>query len=558
MKSRESVQNSINNRNEKILILAPTGRDAELTAGFLEEAGFMAEICKSVAELCPKIKGNPGLIFLTGEVLNPETIQQLIASLKCQPPWSDIPLIVLTSGGSESPVNVEALSQLGEAANVTLIERPVRVMTLISAIKSALRARRRQYDIRDHIEEENRIASELERLFNLERASRAEAEAANRLKDDFLANVSHELRTPLNAMLGWTSLLRSDNLDAAATAHALEVIERNARSQAQIIEDLLDVSRIITGKLTLDVRKFEVSSLADSVIESVQPAAQAKEITIERNYSTDVNSITGDPTRLQQVLWNLLSNSIKFTGRGGKVSISINSRAADLIISVSDTGKGIAREFLPFVFDRFRQADGTTTRSFGGLGLGLSIVQHLVELHGGTVRADSDGEGKGATFTITLPLVAAPKHIVQAAANGSVRKNTSVSKPAGSLDGLAVLVVDDEVDSLEVLKLFLEKSGATVTAVNSVAEALENLQATAPDVIVSDIGMPGMDGYQFIENVRQMAPEKGGHTPAVALTAYARGEDVKKALRSGYQTHLAKPVELEKLVNTIASVAARR
>ncbi|MDT7605234.1 MAG: hypothetical protein QOF61_3231 [Acidobacteriota bacterium] len=540
-------------RDERILILAPTGRDAALTARFIEEAGLAPEVCATIEELCEKMLASAGLAFLTGEALTPEATQCLTGALAAQPAWSDFPLVVLTSGGGESPANAETLAALGEAGNVTLIERPVRVTTLLSTFKSALRARRRQYDVRDHIAAE-------ERMLAGERAARSEAEAASRLKDEFLATVSHELRTPLTAVLGWTHLLRVGQLDKKHAARAVETIERNARSQVQLIDDLLDVSRIITGKLRLDVRPLDPAAPVESAVEAVLPAADSKGIHILKVLDAGVSSISGDPARLQQIVWNLLSNAIKFTPRGGRVEVRLARVESHVEISVSDNGEGISPEFLPYVFDRFRQADGTTTRRFGGLGLGLAIVRHLVELHGGTVEVRSGGEGGGSTFTVKLPLMP----VSQREANAKVERRATVEETAQAvvecpenLDGLRVLVVDDEADTLEIIRVSLGQCGAEVTTANSSAEALDLVGRTALDVIISDIGMPSEDGFDFIRQVRQLPPERGGRTPAVALTAYARAEDRLRVLRSGYQMHVAKPVEMTELVAIVANVAGR-
>lgn len=547
-----------NNRDERILILAPTGRDAEITARILSEAGLTAEVCQNALEINSETLENAGLFFVTGEALTPEATPNLIAALTEQPQWSDIPLVVLTSGGGDVPANAEILEMLSKTGNVTLIERPVRLMTLMSAIKSALRARRRQYDIRDYIEGEKRAAAELEKLFTSERHARSEAETANRLKDEFLATVSHELRTPLNAILGWANLLRTGKLDGGKIQEALETVERNARSQAQIIEDLLDVSRIITGKLKLDIRPLNAAALVKSAVDSISPAAEAKEIVIKTNIADETTEIAGDSARLQQVLWNLLSNAVKFTPRGGTIEIGVKRESSNLVVSVGDTGSGIEPEFLPYVFDRFRQADGTTTRHFGGLGLGLAIVKHLVEQHGGSVRAESDGKGKGAVFILNLPLLSRSQTNGKPADSEIYGENHSDAAIEKSLAGLNVLVVDDEIDALELIKIFLETSGAQVSTAQSVAEALENIKQAQPDIIVSDIGMPGTNGYEFIDNVRRLAPEKGGRIPAIALTAYARNEDRLEALRYGFQTHIAKPVEMNELIETVASLAAHR
>ncbi|MBD0372418.1 MAG: PAS domain S-box protein [Pyrinomonadaceae bacterium] len=385
------------------------------------------------------------------------------------------------------------------------------------------------------------------------------AQEANRMKDEFLATLSHELRTPLTAILGWSSMLRAGQLDNETARRAFEAIERNAKSQRQIIEDLLDVSRIITGKLRLDLREVEPSLLIDSAIEAVRPAAEAKGVRIQKLTGTGVSHLTGDPSRLQQVFWNLLSNAVKFTPAGGRVQISLERKDSQLEIAVSDTGQGISAEFLPYVFDRFRQADSTTTRKHGGLGLGLAIVRHLVELHGGTVRAESAGVGQGATFTVTLPLVSdyrqgAEEELVQMLR----RDEQSALECPERLDGLKILAVDDEADTRELLRVTLTKCGAEVTTASSAREALNLLSASRPDVLISDIGMPDEDGYELIKRIRELPEESGGGIPAVALTAYARAEDRLRILRSGYQMHVAKPVELAELIAVIASLTGRQ
>jgi CheY-like chemotaxis protein len=414
---------------------------------------------------------------------------------------------------------------------------------------------------------ERRLAEEeRERLLTSERAARADAEAASRLKDEFLATVSHELRTPLTAVLGWARLLRVNEFDEAGRKHAVSVIERNARSQQQLIEDLLDVSRIITGKLRLDVAPIDPAALVEAAVEAVLPGAEAKEISVEKEMDASGGFISGDAARLQQVVWNLLSNAIKFTPRGGHVHVRLGRVNSHIEISISDSGDGIRAEFLPFVFDRFRQADGTTARQYGGLGLGLAIVRHLVELHGGTVSADSPGEGKGATFTVKLPIIPVYRRDAGAAAAAEqqqqeegqrTKKQKRTIKSADDLDGLKLLVVDDEIDTLELIKVSLEQYGAEVTAASSSLEALRLIEQLMPDVIISDIGMPSEDGFELIRKVRALPPESGGRIPAVALTAYARAEDRVRVLRSGYQMHVAKPVELAELITIVANVVGR-
>jgi PAS domain S-box-containing protein len=405
-----------------------------------------------------------------------------------------------------------------------------------------------------------RAASSIDnaRLYDQAQAARRSAEEASRLKDEFLATISHELRTPLTAMLGWAHLLRAGSLDEQSAKGAIETIERNARSQSQLIDDLLDVSRIITGKLRLDVRKIDPASFIESAIEALRPAAEAKGVRIQKVMDTGVNSIAGDPARLQQVVWNLLSNAIKFTPRDGRVQVRLERVNSHIEIVVSDTGSGISSNFLPHVFDRFRQADQSTTREYGGLGLGLAIVRHLVELHGGTVRADSHGVNQGSTFTVMLPLLTVYQTDTETV---RVHPKASDAPPSADcperLDGLKVLVVDDEADTRELLSVVLTRCGAQVLTANSAAEAGDLLERLRPDILISDIGMPGEDGYELIRRIRSLPVEKGGRIPAVALTAYARTEDRLRVLRSGYQMHLPKPVEVSELVAIVANLAGR-
>lgn len=403
--------------------------------------------------------------------------------------------------------------------------------------------------------ERKRAEQERAQLLVREQRARAEAEAANRMKDEFLAVLSHELRSPLNPIIGWSGMLRTQKLNAATTARALETIERNAKLQADLIEDLLDVSRMIRGKLSLNVCPVNLIPIVQAAMETVQLAAAAKSIRLESVLNPAVGLISGDPNRLQQIVWNLLSNAIKFTPSGGRVEIKLDCTDSHAQIEVSDTGKGIEADFLPYVFERFRQADSTSTRSQNGLGLGLAIVRHLTELHGGTVRVDSPGEGQGAIFTVQLPL------IIRTELNGLRTGEDAPLSPQPSsvfstvLEGLQVLVVDDETDSRDFLALALEQYGAGVTAVASAQEALLALEQVKPNVLVSDIGMPDEDGYTLIRKIRAMTPEQGGQIPAVALTAYARSEDCERAILAGFQRHVTKPVEAAEFAATIASLA---
>jgi len=407
------------------------------------------------------------------------------------------------------------------------------------------------------VSEMRRVERELARLLESEQAARRQAEEATRLKEDFLATLSHELRNPLTAVLGWSRLLRSGSLDAASAARAVESIERNAAAQKQLIEDVLDVSRIIKGRLRLDFQPVRVVALIEGAVDTVKPTADAKGVRVRVHLSPDLGHVNGDPGRLQQVVWNLLTNAVKFTPAGGLVEVGVGREAGGgLVINVRDTGQGITKEFLPFVFDRFRQADQQVTRRHGGLGLGLSIVRHIVELHGGSIRAESEGEGRGASFTVTLPpsqpaMPSAPR----AAPTETQGEDRKVCPPA--LDGLSVLVVDDEPDALDFVRTVLENCGAKVTTAGSAGAALRAIEAGWPDVLVSDIGMPEMSGFELIRQVRARGRERDRQIPAVALTAYAREEDRRQVIRAGYQTHLAKPVEPEDLIVAVASLAGK-
>lgn len=386
---------------------------------------------------------------------------------------------------------------------------------------------------------------ERNQLLAREQQARAQAEAANRIKDEFLAVLSHELRTPLNPILGWSKLLRSRTFDQKTADRALETIERNAKLQIQLIEDLLDVSRILRGKLSLNVCPVALTTTIEAAMETVRLAAQAKSIQIQSVIDSSVGLVAGDPNRLQQVVWNLLSNAVKFTPDGGRVEVRLECVDSQAQIQVIDTGKGISPDFLPHVFDYFRQSDSSITRVFGGLGLGLAIVRHLVELHGGTVWAESPGEDQGAIFTLRLPLQRIPSQTQE--------DGTQPDCPL-DLSELKILVVDDDVDSREFVTFALEECGAVVTAVASAGEALAALALLKPDLLVSDIGMPEKDGYMLMREIRAMSPEQGGQIPAIALTAYAGESDCKQAVSAGFQRHLAKPVEPVELITMVATL----
>ena len=448
----------------------------------------------------------------------------------------DAPVVALTGQGHEE-VAVE-LMKAGAAdylnKNTLTAERLERSLRYALAMHRA--------------DEERRL------LLEREHQARLDAQAANRAKDEFLATLSHELRTPLNAILGWAQLLAGGHLNGETAARAVEIIERNTRLQAQLIDDLLDISRIITGKLRLEQKVVTVRAIVDAAVESVLPTATSKCVELVREFAEQRNAIFCDPGRMQQILWNLLSNAIKFTAPGGRVTLAERREGSELLLLVSDTGAGIEPEFLPHVFDRFRQQDPGSTRKHGGLGLGLSIVRHLVELHGGTIEAMSEGAGRGATFVIHVPISPVTADDDEAR---SIQDEGAV-EPQPSLDGVRILVVENDADARGLISTILEACGAEVRAVESVAEALDAIAASRPDVLLSDIAMPGEDGYALIRRVRQSESSTGTPPlPAAALTAYATSSDRAQALVAGYQSHLSKPIEPSKLTTMVAALAGR-
>jgi len=395
------------------------------------------------------------------------------------------------------------------------------------------------------ISDRKQAEQERDRLLQLEQAARAEAERANRIKDEFLAVLSHELRSPLNPILGWTKLLQTRKFNETKTAEALATIERNAKLQTQLIDDLLDVAKILRGKLSIDAAPVNLAFVIESAIDTVRTAAIAKSITLHP-VLPNIGQVSGDSNRLQQIVWNLLSNAIKFTPNGGRVEIRLERVDEQAQIIVSDTGKGINPDFLPHIFESFRQEDVSITRRYGGLGLGLAIVRQLVEAHGGIITADSPGEGLGATFTVRLPLLNVEPEIKQI---------DELPQQALELTGIRVLTVDDDPDARELLTVLLAEYGASVLTVTSASEVLANLESFQPDVLVSDIGMPEVDGYSLIKQIRTFTPEKGGQIPAIALTAYARVDDYQRAITSGYQRHVTKPLDPEELVQAVLALA---
>ncbi len=430
----------------------------------------------------------------------------------------------------------------GQLLNISLTVSPVKDRSgkIVGASKVA----------RD-ITERVRAEQERERLLASEKESRRQAEEANRAKDEFLAVVSHELRSPLNAITGWASLLLMRQLDNQ-TRHAIETIMRNAQTQTQLIADLLDVSRIVTGQLRLSVRSLDLTSAIEAAIEVVRPSADAKSIRIETVLDPAARHFAGDPDRMQQVFWNLLSNAVKFTPRRGRIQVRAKRMNSYVEVSVSDTGRGIDPKLLPHVFERFRQGDSSTTREFGGLGLGLAIVRHLVELHGGVVNAYSGGEGTGAEFVVKLPIPISVGPTEFGEERVHAGDGASVSGSIPSLDGLRILVVDDERDAREIASIILGEAGAETASASSCGEALALMDQWKPDVLISDIGLPEESGFDLIRKVRARPAESGGRIPAIALTAYARTQDRLKVLSAGFQMHVPKPIEPVELATVVA------
>jgi hypothetical protein len=664
----------------RVLVLPPTSADGLAIRKVLQASDIACDVLPDMAALCRALLHGAGTVVVAEEALIAD-FPLLTEQVRAQEMWSDLPVIVLSRSGREPVALTEIVPQL----NISVIERPVRTSTLVSLIRSSLRARGRQYQVREHlaqqqetqrvireaeqrfrllvenisdyaifmldldgrvtswntgaehmlgysageilgqsasrlflgedqgsvleremreaqatgratsmgwrvrknaehlyvegsltavrddqgrllgysklmkdITDKRRIEAEREHLLQSERAARGEAERSSRMKDEFLATLGHELRTPLNAILGWAQVLRNTNGVNAELAEGLKVIERNARAQAQIIEDLLDMSSIISGKVRLEMKRVDLGSVVEASVKAVRPAAETKSIALDVHLDPKAGAVGGDPNRLQQVFWNLLTNAVKFTPNGGRVSVTLARANSHLEVSVADSGEGIDAAFLPHVFERFRQADATSARRHGGLGLGLSIVKQLVELHGGQVSAVSEGSGKGSKFTVALPAMA-PKAYAASTVDPRERPTRpladdfSGSNWHANLAGVKVLVVDDEPDARSLIERLLEECDATVTTAASASEALEAVARDKPDLVLSDIGMPHEDGYALIRRIRKLEGASA-KIPAIALTAYARAEDRAKALQAGYQMHLAKPVEPIKLVTVVANL----
>ncbi len=522
-------------REERVLVFAMFGADAGHTARLLAPAGIACKICLNIAELCGDIEEGAGAVFIAEETLLPHAGRALLECIERQPPWSDLPIVVSVVERELIGSGYGLVAALGQRANVTLLERPVNARAMVRAIESALRSRRRHYEARDLVEALGR--------------ERDLAESSSRARDEFLATLSHELRTPLNAILGWTRMLRSDVLDSSKRERALATVERNAIAQTQLIEELLDISRAASGKLQLSLRTMDPSDAIQSALETVRPAAHSKGIHLVSTLDPTTGPVLGDKARLEQVMGNLLNNAIKFTPAGGRVRVALDRSDRDAEIVVEDDGVGISPEFLPHVFERFRQADASSTRAFGGLGIGLSIVKSVVELHGGSVSLTSAGPGLGTTCRVRIPLA------LGAETGRMVGPPTPRVELSTLLSGVRVLVVDDEPEAAELMKGVLQSGGATVVTAHSAAAGYAMLVAQRPDVLLSDIGMPEEDGLTFIRRVRSLDTAR---IPAVAITAYASAADRSRALVAGFDRHVTKPIEPSEVVALVGTLAPKR
>ena len=518
----------------RILIFAPVGKDAPLTLDVLRRTDLDGSVCSTAHDLCTEFQRGAAVIMLTEEALEDPGIGELLDCLRSQPAWSDIP-VLLFADAERSEIYHRTLRLLEGLRNVVLLERPIRLGAALSLIRSAMRGRERQYELRD--------------LLHAIAHAREDAETANRLKDEFLATLSHELRTPLNAILGWTTMLRDGNVQPKHVMRALDTIHRNATAQVQIVNDLLDVSRIVRGNVQLQPRVMPLQPLLTLSVESITPTAEAKGVTIATSMASTPVYVWADHDRLQQVFWNLLSNAVKFTSAGGRVEVRMEVQGSDVRTDVIDTGHGIARAFLPHVFERFRQADGSSTRTHGGLGLGLSIGRHLVELHGGRLTADSAGEGQGATFSVFLPIREAEQHPAVA-----VPTERRPRPRALDLEGTHILIVDDEPDARELLRAMLSHTNARITESAGAVEALRAYSEDRPDIILTDVAMPGRDGYALLRAIRALPDGEGAHTRAIAISAYARREDRQRALKAGFTDHVCKPVQPDDLFDALERV----
>ncbi len=533
--------------NERVIVIAPLGRDATSIADLLNANGFAASICADPSTDADELV-SAGALIMTEEALEFAQIGYLLAALKNQPAWSELPVIILTSGGrSRLAQQLDVAARAARSA--TLLERPIATDTLLRAINVALRSRRRQYEVRDLIFEQQRIQQKLEKneeqlrmLLARERGLRQAADEANRLKDEFLATISHELRNPLNVMLGYSELLlRMEEIKQSPQLSQMsEALRRNALAQSYLIRDLLELSRLRSGKLTLNLETVSLATAINNAIETVRADADTKNISIDLALPISPIFLEGDSLRLEQIIWNLLSNSVKFTDAGGKIRVALDREDGEVVLTVEDTGQGIDPAFLPRVFDMFRQGDARASREHSGLGIGLALVQQLVRLHKGSVEAFSEGLGKGTTFTIRLP---AKRELT------AITADEPLLDPLEGLTGLRVLAVDDDEDNTSLLRQLLELSGARVLTANSGPTALALAANSDVDIVLSDISMPGMDGFEFVRRLRKLNGKE--NVRVIALTGFGRRDDIEQAHNEGFVAHLTKPIDFDKLIKML-------
>jgi signal transduction histidine kinase len=532
---------TVSSRRGLVWLVEDSPLEAELARRALP--GFEIEVFADGPSMLERrsTHGGPSILILDWQLPGMSGLE-ICRFLRASLDEMAMPILMLTVQGNKADI-VEALS----AGANDYLTKPYDAAELSARVGSMGRTRRLYEDLQLERHRLGEVSAERERLLAHAHEGWTRAEEANRVKDDFLAVVSHELRTPLNAIAGWVSLLRGGLLSAEKSKHALDTIDRNARSQTQLIDDLLDVSRIISGKLHVHMEPVSFESVVHLAHDAVDPTARAKKVQMSVEVEPGDYDVLGDAGRLQQIVWNLLNNAVKFTPEGGLIRLELKS-SPRVSLTVSDSGRGIDSATLPFIFDRFRQAEGSMTRRVGGLGLGLAIVKHLVELHGGSVRAASPGEGRGATFVVELDRTSN--------AGASTRRQEGLAaspRATGELCGVRVLVVDDDDDSREMLEHLLVGAGAALRTASSAKTALLALDDEVPDILVSDIGMPGEDGLSLIKRIRMRAATEGGEVPAVALTAYARGEDRAVALRAGFNSHVSKPIDPGEIIAVIAS-----
>src|SRR5687768_4431501 len=538
--------------DERVIVSAPLGQDARAIADLLTSNGFEVVISQNPKHAAEQI-AHAGALVMTEEVLEFTETETLLAALQCQPPWSELPVIILTSGGASRLARLLDLTAQA-AGSVTLLERPIRTDTLLRAIHVALRSRRRQYQVRDLFEEQKRTQEKLKQngeqlrsLLAQERGLRQAADEANRIKDEFLATISHELRNPLNVILGYSEVLvRSKEANESEfVQRAAEILRRNAIAQAQLVSDLLDLSRLQLGKFSLNRQVVSLTKTINDAVETVRDEAEAKGLEVKIEMSNELVFVDGDPLRMEQIVWNLLNNAVKFTPSGGTVTVKLAKRDGLAQLAVADTGQGIEPKFLPHVFEIFRQADATISRRHGGMGIGLALVQQLVQLQGGSVSVSSGGAGRGAEFVISLPVTTEATE---------PRKSGGLVQP-NALTGMRILVVDDSADTVDMLRTLLEMDGAVVSTAAGGPEALKILAQESFDVILSDISMPGMDGFELLNRLRKLP--NGREVPVLALTGFGRAEDVERAKSVGFFSHITKPVDVSAIVAMLQKLPAR-